>query len=163
MSKNRNALEEYAALKLTQEKNKAVCSAIIFLSVIVLIVIGVICNFVNGLFLSQDTASDVIFDCFNNSGLKYPIIKQELQHDNGYSQVIVYATEYKTGLNNLREAYKLMSKKLEHKSLDTLYVRVCDKNENLLISSQLTVTQIKSTNWEDNMTYYEFEQLANIK
>ena len=162
MNKNANYPEQYSELMIQQKGIAALSKLVTIITIIVLLLVGIICSSINSIFLSPSTAKDIIFDNFNSGKLKYPIVKSQLSYDNGYSIISVYAISQEDGLNNLKSAYSDMKRKFTSKKLDTLSIVVYDKNDVVLFSSRITISELKNTDWVKSMSYKEFENLANV-
>lgn len=162
---NKSALEQYAEIKLREEQAKSFNNSIkslTMLAIIILIVIGLIYNWIEGMFLNANTTKSILEDTFTTSSISNPI-KYSLAHDNGYMLIRIYSDSRENALQNLRKSYLEMSKKQVSNNLNTLSIVIYEFNEKIMFNSNITIDEIMKNDWENISTYVEFMKMANIQ
>lgn len=163
---NKSSLEKYAEIKLKQEKLKIFndsIKSICILSILVLVIIGLIYNWISGMFVNEAT----IKDCFNSSFKSTKVNESEkvFINNDGIYTVGVFSRSTTEAIEELRDTYHKISDKIYSDKITTLSVFVGDSTTeygDFLISSNIDIKDIKSIEWSSIKTYDDFIKAANI-
>lgn len=154
---NKSAVEQYAEIKLREERAKASTKKWVVIIVLVLVALGFIGNFFSDMYLNSNTAKKILETTFNCDSDKY------ISGDNDEYLLIGVQADSKTdALLRLRDAYLEMSRKQVAK-LNKLAVVIYDSSDKVMFNSNITVDEIFTNDWSKSTSYTEFMQMANVQ
>ena len=154
---NRSAVEQYAEIKLREERGKASTKKWVTIIMLGLVLVGIVVNFFSSMYLNSSTAKKILETTFNSDADNYIFNDNE-----DYLLIGVQADSKEDALLNLRSAYLEMSKKQVSK-LNKLAVVIYDSSNQVMFNSNITVEEIMNTNWSKGVTYTEFMKIANVQ
>lgn len=154
---NRSAVEQYAEIKLKEEREKASTKKWVTIIVLGVVLLGIVGNFFSSMYLNSSTAKKILETTFNSNADNYIFNDNE-----DYLLIGVQADSKQDALLHLRSAYLEMSKKQVSK-LNKLAVVIYDSSNQVIFNSNITVEEIMNTNWSKELTYTEFMKMANVQ